>query len=205
VSQKNAIIILAVIILAFGGYRLFSPAHSIKNSKPRGETIICFGDSLTAGTGATAGRDYPAQLAALIGRPVVNAGVPGNTTADALARLNNDVLNRSPRIVIITLGGNDLKNGLDRETAFRNLRVIVETIQQQGALVVVGGLKFFPLDRGYAAAYDQLAAETGALLVPDILGGIMGETRLMSDQIHPNDEGYARMAEKFHKALQPYL
>ena len=70
-----------------------------------GENIICFGDSLTYGTGAPRDKSYPAQLSDMIGQPVINAGVLGDTTTRALERLEEDVLSQSPRIVLITLGG----------------------------------------------------------------------------------------------------
>ena len=76
----------------------------------KGENIICFGDSLTFGTGAPRAKSYPAQLAKMLGNPVINSGIPGDTTARALQRLDRDVLSKSPRIVLITLGGNDLKS-----------------------------------------------------------------------------------------------
>jgi lysophospholipase L1-like esterase len=69
--------------------------------------------------------DYPSQLSKMISRPVINAGVPGDTTASALERLERDVLAYSPDIVLITLGGNDLKNGVASDSAFKNLKKIV--------------------------------------------------------------------------------
>lgn len=170
-----------------------------------GENIICFGDSLTYGTGAARNKSYPAQLSEIIGQPVINAGIPGNTTADGLERLETDVLERSPRIVLITLGGNDMKNGVDKTTAFKNLREIVEAIQAQEALVVIGGVNMLFWDRGYKAEYEKLADETGALLIPNVLKGLIGHGDLMSDTIHPNGAGYEIMAKRFHKAIVPYL
>jgi len=170
-----------------------------------GDNIICFGDSLTYGTGAPRNKSYPARLAEMAGQPVINAGVPGNTTADALKRLEADVLTRSPRIVLITLGGNDMKNGVDKETAFENLRQIVGAIQAKGALVVVGGVKLLFWDRGYGEEYEKLAKETGALLIPNVLDGLIGHHDLMSDRIHPNAAGYEIMAGKFYKVIKPYL
>jgi len=170
-----------------------------------GDNIICFGDSLTFGTGALRDKSYPSRLAEMIGRPVINAGIPGDTTARALQRLERDVLSQSPRIVLITLGGNDLKNGVDKQTAFKNLREIVEKIQAQHALVIIGGFNMLFWDRGYADAYEKLTEDTGAVLVPDILGGIMGHQELMSDRIHPNGAGYEIMAKKFYQAITPYL
>ena len=170
-----------------------------------GVNIICFGDSLTFGTGAPPGQSYPARLSEMIGQPVINAGIPGDTTARALLRLERDVLSRSPRLVLITLGGNDLKNGVDKKIAFKNLREIVAAIQDEGALVVIGGIKLLFWDRGYDEEYEQLADDTGALLVPNILGGIMGNEKLMHDTIHPNAAGYEIMADKFYQVIKPYL
>jgi lysophospholipase L1-like esterase len=170
-----------------------------------GENIICFGDSLTFGTGATRDKSYPAQLAEMIGQAVINSGIPGDTTARALQRLERDVLSRSPRIVLITLGGNDLKNGVDKKVAFKNLKTIVEAIQARGALVVIGGIKLLFWDRGYEKEYEKLAGETGSLLIPNILGGLMGNEELMHDTIHPNAAGYKIMAQKFYTAIKPYL
>jgi len=170
-----------------------------------GDNIICFGDSLTYGTGTARHKSYPAQLSEMIGQPVINAGIPGDTTSRALERLAEDVLDQSPRIVLITLGGNDLKNGIHKDTAFRNLKAIIETIQAEGALVILGGVKFIVLDKGYGDMYKKLAKETGIILVPNVLKGLIGKDKYMSDPIHPNGEGYAIMARRFNEAMKPYL
>ena len=122
--RKLLWIALAVIVVLMLR-SLLSPSHQVTNPEPRGDNIICFGDSLTAGTGAGPGESYPEQLSRRLGVTIINAGRPGDTTASALARLQRDVLDRSPRIVCITLGGNDLKNGVAREEAFANLEAIV--------------------------------------------------------------------------------
>ena len=200
---------IAVFLLLLGAglvfYHIVEPNPKIKNSSPTGENIICFGDSLTFGTGAARGMDYPSQLSKMISRPVLNKGVPGDTTARALARLDQDVLSQSPRIVLITLGGNDLKNGVPKDTAFQNLESIIASIQAKGALVVIGGIDLPFWGRGYGDGYEQISKRTGALLIPNIFDGLMGNPQLMSDSIHPNDSGYTLMAEKFSKVLKPYL
>jgi lysophospholipase L1-like esterase len=189
----------------FLAYSLFFTGPEIRNATPSGENIIAFGDSLTYGTGATKGMDYPSQLSRTISRPVLNAGIEGDTTARALLRLEGDVLSRSPRIVFVTLGGNDIKNGVPREDAFSNLRIIVASIQEKGALVILGGIDVPFWGRGFGDAYHHLSEELGTVLVPNVLEGILGDRSLMSDSIHPNDDGYAIMAEKFYQAMKPYL
>ena len=201
--MKRLIFIVLAGISLFLGYHLFFSFTNTKTREIAAETIICFGDSLTSGTGATDGMDYPSQLSRLIGKPVINAGVPGDTTARALKRLKRDVLSKSPDVVLITLGGNDLKNGIAKDIAFEHLRIIVESIQNTGARVVIGGLTFPFRDRGFGRAYRELADQTGTNLIPNILDGIMGNRKLMSDPIHPNDAGYKIIAEKFKKALRP--
>jgi acyl-CoA thioesterase I len=205
---RNRLLHVLVAVAAVGTVLLLKHVLStpqVTNSRPRGETIVCFGDSLTAGTGAEPGESYPEQLARLISRPVINAGRPGDTTASARERLDADVLAHAPRIVCITLGGNDLKDGIDRAEAFANLEAIVQAIQARGALVVIGGIDVPLFGRGYGDAYEDLARRTGSVLVPDVYQGIWGRADLKSDPIHPNGAGYARMAEHFRRALEPYL
>ena len=202
--RKIAIFSVAVLVVILG-YRFFVHAPAVQHVRLAGENIICFGDSLTSGFGASSGMDYPSQLSRRIGRPVINAGRPGDTTVSALARLDRDVLSRSPRVVLVTLGGNDLMRGMDRPQAFRNLRTIVTSIQAQGALVIIGGVEAPIWGRGFEKGYQEVSKETSAVLIPDILKGVMGNPKLMHDAIHPNDSGYAIMAQYFHEAMKPYL
>jgi lysophospholipase L1-like esterase len=198
---KKILYIALIAAILFLGYRIFFSPLSGGKGEIRAQNIICFGDSLTYGTGAGKDLDYPSQLSEMIGRPVINAGVPGDTTASAMQRLDRDVLIKAPDLVLITLGGNDLKNGVAKERAFENLRIIVNSIQNTGARVIIGGIQFPIRDRGFGSAYRKLAEDTGAILIPNIFDGILGNRKLMSDPIHPNDSGYKIIAERFYEAL----
>jgi len=200
--MKKLFYVLFALALAFFGYRHFLAHMPEERPRPPSDgNIICFGDSLTSGYGASAGMDYPSQLSRLIGAPAINAGVPGDTTSTALRRLDADVLSRSPRIVLITLGGNDLKNRRPAETTFQNLERIVTAIQRQRALVIIGGIDIGPYGRGFVQGYRTVAQRTGAVLVPDILEDIIGNPKRMSDPIHPNDIGYRIIAERFYQSI----
>jgi lysophospholipase L1-like esterase len=201
-KMKKFIYFVLAVLVVLAGYNFLTSTHQDFSGGFAGEKIICFGDSLTYGTGASEGKDYPSQLSQMISMPVINAGRPGDTTATALQRLEQDVLVYAPDIVLITLGGNDLKNGVDRDTAFENLNRIVNLIHNQGARVIIGGLHIPFRDRGFGKGYQKLANDTGATLIPNILEDIMGNRQRMSDPIHPNDAGYRIVAERFHQAIR---
>ena len=203
--MKKIWVFVLSVLAGFLLYHFFFSQPKIRHSDSTSENIICFGDSLTFGTGANKGMDYPSQLSQMLSRPILNKGVPGDTTVRALARLDRDVLSQSPRVVLITLGGNDLKNGVPKDLAFQNLKKIVESIQAMGALVIVGGIDLPIGGRGFGDGYRKMCDETGAILVPNIFDGVMGNAQLMSDSIHPNEAGYTKVAQKFYEALKPYL
>ena len=77
----------------------------------------------------------------------------------------------------------------------------MNSIQNTGAGVIIGGIKIPMRDRGFGTAYRKLAEDTGAILIPNIFEGIMGNRKLMSDPIHPNDAGYKIIAERFYEAM----
>ncbi len=197
---------VAGVILIVATWLLWpSPYAKVKNLGSRGTAVIAFGDSLTAGYGATSGEDYPARLSALIGASVLNAGVSGDTTEAALARLDTDVLQRDPRIVIVGLGGNDFLRGAPISTTEANLRGVVRRIQESGAMVVLLGFRFPSLNARYDEMYARVAKDEGCLLVSGVLRGILTDPALKSDEIHPNARGYALMAERIAGPLRKLI
>ena len=84
-GKYSILIPLAVVLLLLIVIVWPSPYSKVRNLDSRGANLIAFGDSLTAGYGANPGEDYPTRLSALIGEPVINAGVSGDTTGSALA------------------------------------------------------------------------------------------------------------------------
>jgi lysophospholipase L1-like esterase len=167
-----------------------------------GTTIVAFGDSLVEGRGATPGQDFVSVLSARLGRPIINAGRSGDTTGAALARLESDVLARNPRVVIVLLGGNDFLRRVPREQTFANLASIVERIRARGAAVVLVGLSVGLFTDSYGDEFEALARRNDAALVPDILGGIIGDAARMADSIHPNDTGYRIMADRVEPVVR---
>lgn len=176
-----------VLIAAFsgcGGDRV----DRIQNIRSTGQAIVCVGDSLTEGVGAGSGEDYPAVLAREIGRPVINAGVRGDTTAQALERID-DVLSKNPRLVIILLGGNDFLRQRPRRETQKNLEEIVRRVQAGGAMVAIAGLRLGLFTDEYAALFEETAERFGALYIPGVTKGILSDAKLRSDPIHPERIG----------------
>ena len=177
----------------------------VRNINSAGQAIICFGDSLTEGLGASQGEDYPSVLSRLIAAPVVNAGHRGDTTAAALERLASDVLDKNPRLVIVLLGGNDFLRQVPIGDTRKNLEAIVQRIQERGAMVVITGMKLGLFTDEYGAMVENIAEKFGALLVPQVTKGILTDSKLRSDPIHPNGAGYRMIAERIAEKVRPLL
>jgi lysophospholipase L1-like esterase len=174
----------------------------IDNRASSGTTVVCFGDSLTAGYGSTAGNDYPSLLSKKISLPVINAGVTGDTTRDALLRLDHDVLAHDPKLVIITLGANDFFQGTPKKETLANMTTIIERIKKQGSMVVWAEVKMGILGDPYIDDFTALADREHIELIPDILSGIIDNPLFKYDQIHPNDIGYKMMAERIYQKIK---
>ena len=157
--------------------------------------VLAFGDSLTAGVGANQGESYPARLEALIGRKVVSAGVPGETSAAGLARLPAALEEAKPQLVILCEGGNDFLQKLDEAQAASNLRAMVRLAQSRGAQVVLIAVPKPGLLPSPADFYAAIAKELAVPNEESALKKILTDNSLKSDLVHPNAAGYARLAE----------
>lgn len=185
---------LAFLAVVAVGIYLFSD-HTRQLPSCTGKTIVAFGDSLVAGTGAPDGQGFVDDLAASTGVPIKNLGVPGDTTAQGLARID-DVLNAKPDIAIVLLGGNDALQKVSQATTATHLNSILSTLTGVRIKVVLVGVQGALLSDPYASMYKGLAKEYGAEYVPSILSGIIGHSDLMSDEVHPNAAGYQKVADK---------
>jgi len=166
------------------------------------EVIVAFGDSLTYGTGAAESESYPAVLAQLIGRRVVRAGVPGEVTAQGLARIEQVIEAHRPALVIVCLGGNDMLRRVDDAQIRSNLRQIIKTIKGRGIAVVLVGVPRPALLTSAAAFYGELAKEFGIPYEGKVVTDVMYQLELKADPIHPNAKGYRRMAEAIAALLK---
>lgn len=181
--------------------------ESVTNLKP-GNTgpIVVFGDSITTGYGLSSDEAFPQMLQASIGFPILARGKNGDTTASALTRLQEDVLEDRPWMVIVELGGNDFLKNLPKGDTRKNLATIIRTIQDQGAVVVLLGMELGLFVDEYGDLYLEVSKETGAFLIPRVNREIMDKAALrQEDKIHPNRAGHAIIAERISKNIKPLL
>jgi lysophospholipase L1-like esterase len=166
------------------------------------EVVVAFGDSLTYGTGAAESESYPAVLAQLIGRKVVRAGVPGEVTAQGLARLPQVIEEHRPALMIVCLGGNDMLRKVDEAQVKKNLGEIIRAIQSRGIAVVLVGVPKPALITSAPAFYGELAKEFGVPYEGKVVTDVMYQLDSKADPIHPNAKGYRRMAEAIAELLK---
>jgi len=203
--MKKLILLIAVLAVGLGLFYLWGASPHYLNYPPTGgQAWVAFGDSLTAGYGAAEGSDYPTVLGRSLGIPVQNLGSPGQTSQDALARVDQ-VLALDPRVVLLCFGGNDTLNNVPYSETFRNLGEIIDRLQAHGAFVVLIGIRSANVRDKYSSHFKQLAKEKRVLFVPNILETVLGNPGLMSDYVHPNEQGYAAIAERLEKVLLPLL
>ncbi|MEK7118134.1 MAG: GDSL-type esterase/lipase family protein [Patescibacteria group bacterium] len=206
-ERKNIAYLLigiGAILIFFQFIFWFGTSWQITNYPPRGGSIVAFGDSLVLGVGATDGRDFVALLSEMIGEPIENFGSSGDTTAIGLARIGQ-VVEKHPRIVILLLGGNDYLRQIPREQTFKNLETIISRLQSDGVLVVLLGVRGGLLIDHFDTDFEMLAKRMHTAYVQNVLDGLFGNARFMSDGIHPNDEGYRLIAEKIYPVLSRVL
>lgn len=184
---------------------LLRPERQYVNYPPRANgPWVAFGDSLTEGYGASEGNNYPAVLGRKLGVAITNLGKSGETTSDGLSRLD-DVAALQPRVVLLCFGGNDSLGGQPASRTFGNLAQIIDRLHGEGSFVVLIGIRSASLRDRNDAGFAGLAREKNVLYVPDMLKGLAFRPAYMSDAIHPNDAGYARIAERLEKVLRPML
>ncbi len=165
---------------------------------------MAFGDSLTAGYGASDGHGYPTILGQRLGVEIINHGRNGETSADGLKRVE-EVAGLHPRVVLLCFGGNDALERLSRERMLANLGEIIDRLHQEGSFVVLIGVRSASLTDQNAKLFQKLAREKKVFHIPDILKGVFPKPVYMSDAVHPNEDGYRLIAERLEKDLRPLI
>mgnify|MGYP002624714479 FL=1 len=185
--------------------------------------VVCFGDSVTGVYYHTGGRRAYTDLVKIAlekTKPratieAVNAGTSGNTTRDALARIETDVLAHQPALVTVMFGLNDMTR-VPLEEFRENLTKIIHLCRDAGAEVLLctpnsvydtKGRPQVVLEKYVEAVHQVGRAEQ--VEVADCYAAFQSlRSRdefawalLMSDEIHPNLDGHKLIAEEIVQAV----
>lgn len=174
---------------------------------PSGSVVLALGDSLTQGVGASAQEAWPVLLAAQSGWQVINGGVSGDDSAQALARLPALLEEHRPALVLVSIGGNDFLRRQPEGATRANIDAMLAMIEARGSRAVLVGVPALGLGAALGmpsdhALYADLADKHKVALLSGAWGDVMRDSRQMSDQVHPNAQGYAAFAARLQAFLR---
>ena len=177
--------------------------NSSNNNLIKINSIVCFGDSLTRGYGATNEQTYPYFLQQFTNLPVINKGINGNTSRNGLDRID-DILQFKNSIVIVEFGANDFFQRFPVYETKKNMEKIVDILKQNNDIVVLVSTENNLLKEIHNML-KSLAEEKNVLFVNGILDEIWDDRSLFFDDIHPNSKGYKLVADKIYKNIKHLL
>ncbi len=163
--------------------------------------VVAFGDSLTYGKGVSRDKSYPAVLAQLIQRTVINAGVNGETSGHGLSRLPEVLAQYHPQLVILGFGGNDILRRVDPQQTTSNITSMIKDIRATGAQVILLAPPTRTLTLSAPKFYRALAKQYQVPLDDESLPELLGDNQYKSDWIHLNAKGYAQLAHNLAKLM----
>lgn len=175
------------------------------NLLPDQAVVLAFGDSLTYGTGAAPEESYPSQLEKRIKRKVINAGIPGELSAEGLDRLPSLLDRHRPSLLVLCHGGNDILKKNPDSLLRANLSAMIHLARERGIDVILIAVPQFSLiGLDPHPIYEEVAQSNGIPLEDDILSELLSDNRTKSDYIHPNAAGYAKMAEAVENVVRKH-
>ena len=180
------------------------------------QTILVFGDSLSAGFGIAVDKSWPALLQDRLRQEklpyaVVNASISGETTAGGKSRLPAALKQHRPAVVILALGANDGLRGLPLDPLRANLAAMAAEARTAGARVLIAGMELPPnygaaYTRQFMAAFATVAQQEKAALLPFLLEPIArDEAAFLPDRLHPTAAAQPRILDHVWRHLQPLL
>jgi len=182
----------------------------------RAETILVWGDSLSAGYGLEKGREWPALLQTRLHAEgfrhvVVNASVSGETSSGGRTRLPAALAEHSPTLMILALGANDGLRGLKPQLLADNLGAMIDAAHAAGARVLLVGMRMPPnygpaYTRRFAEVFADVAAAKQVPLEPFLMDGFADQPELfLPDGIHPTAQAQPLILDTVWAKLRPML
>jgi len=163
-------------------------------------SIACWGDSLTAGTGASLHEDYCSVLANLLYRNSYNGGVGGETSGQIRKRMLERPDGLDGGITIIWAGRN---NYMETREVINDVSAMVASLPSQARFLVLGVIRGEYLDEASGQPGDTRIAELNQALARAHGGNFIDIQKQFSltnastyraDRIHLNRLGYSKVA-----------
>ena len=192
--------------------------EDLMTNENKSKTILCFGDSITAGYGLDDSNDaYPALLQQKIDSlglnyTVINSGVSGETTAGGRSRIDW-VIKQKVDLFLLELGANDGLRGVALSETRANLQAIIDVVKEKSpqTTIILAGMELPPnMGQDYTTEFRQLYADLAEKndleFIPFILKDVGGIASLnQGDGIHPNVEGHKILANTVWETLEPLV
>ncbi len=198
-NMRYVLLVILVCLIALGGFLFLRDTGTLPT---RPVTLVAFGDSLTEGYGVGPADNYPALLQNRLQKTpplsvrVLNKGVSGNTTRDAIARVS-DVVQAKPDVVIIGIGGNDILRKIPVTETRKNIITLVETLQRQTQARIILLEIDVPLRGEYNDIYHDVADTYDIELVPFFYPSLaLSNTYAQNDRIHLTKAGYEKVVDE---------
>ena len=201
--KKTLLLVLFILLIAC------NKSEKVFDKLPDNAVILAFGDSLTYGTNVDKAQSYPSILAQLSSRSVINAGVAGELSADGLNRLPAVLDEEQPQLLILIHGGNDILRRIPHEQTAANLTAMIAEAKKRNIKVVMLGVPALQLFSVVGLStlesdplYQQVAETENVPIDLKSLPEIISSRELRSDEVHPNVQGYQRLAEAIFNLLK---
>lgn len=180
------------------------------------DTVLVFGDSLSAGYGIAVSQSWPGLLAERLKQEkfphtVVNASISGETTAGGRTRLPALLKQHRPALVVLALGANDGLRGLPLAEMRANLTEMVRAAKSVRAKVLLAGMRLPPnygpdYTREFNATFAHVARQEKAALLPFLLEPVAADdAAFQPDRLHPTAAAQPKILDHVWGAIKPLL
>ncbi len=183
----------------------------LRDSTPKGVCplngthIITLGDSLANGFGVDENDSFAIKVPQILGKSAIKLGIDGEISSGLLARIDSELQGKNLGAIIISIGGNDFLRKLDRATTEQNIKAIVQKAKAKSSCVVLLGVPdgiLGGLAGGVSRVYYDISESEGVLLESSAMPQILKQHSLKVDEIHPNKDGHAIIAQNIAELIK---
>lgn len=183
----------------------------LRDSTPKGicplngTHIITLGDSLANGFGVNENDSFAMKIPQMLGKSAIKSGIDGEVSSELLARVERELVGKNLAAIIISIGGNDFLRKMNADSTKANILEIVRKAKAKTSCVVLLGVPdgiLGGLAGGVSRVYYDIAGAEGVLLESSAMPQILKQHALKVDEIHPNKDGHALIAQNIAELIK---